>query len=367
MIQLSSSASVIRHVSFSNTNGQVIIVTGKDVYKFYMLSDNANLKQLHSSFARKDDQQPLSTNFVCHTWLADGKFIVCTDIGQILLFEQSGDFKQVTIETKDPKYPIFPINSCLSFTLGDGQPLSGKQQAKTGFVIAGDSGHFRVFFKQESADRNPYKRTEGTDLNMQDQDAGDQTLQNDVKYHKITSMALSPRQDLLVFGTDANQILKVQINMERPHEADRYEYLISSFHSKSVIGMDVCIKKNIVATCSTDRTVRIWSFDSAGKLIVPTPQKKDAGPLVKTFQEETYSLALHPSGFHIVIGFADCVKMMNILSNNLEPFKSIQIKNCKEIQFSHGGQYFACQSAQSIQVFKFYTGESSPDFFFRGH
>ena len=55
---------------------------------------------MHSSFARKDEQQPLSTNFVCHTWLADGKFIVCTDIGQILLFEQSGDFKQVTIETK---------------------------------------------------------------------------------------------------------------------------------------------------------------------------------------------------------------------------------------------------------------------------
>lgn len=180
-------------------------------------------------------------------------------------------------------------------------------------------------------------------------------------------MAISPKQDLLVFGTDANQVMKVQINLERPHEADRYEYLISSFHSKSIIGMDVCIKKNIVATCSTDRTVRIWSFDSAGKLIVPSPQKKDAGPLVKTFQEETYSLALHPSGFHIVIGFADCVKMMNILSNNLEPFKNIQIKNCKEIQFSHGGQYFACQSGQNIQVFKFYTGETNNDFFFRGH
>ena len=93
VIQLTSSASVIRQVSFSNTNGSVILVTGKDVYKFFMLSDNSNLKQLHSSFARKDDQQPLSTNFICHTWLADGKFIVCTDIGQILLFEQSGDFK----------------------------------------------------------------------------------------------------------------------------------------------------------------------------------------------------------------------------------------------------------------------------------
>ena len=90
-----------------------------------------------------------------------------------------------------------------------------------------------------------YKRAEGDDLQMNNNsdDIKDKTIQNDVMYHKITNMALSPRQDLLLFTTDANQILKVQINLERPNEVDKFEYLISSFHSKGIVGLDVCIKK----------------------------------------------------------------------------------------------------------------------------
>jgi hypothetical protein len=48
---------------------------------------------------------------------------------------------------------------------------------------------------------------------------------------------------MIIFSTDANQILKVGIKLERPYEDDRFEYLISSFHSKGVLGLDVCIKK----------------------------------------------------------------------------------------------------------------------------
>ncbi len=49
-------------------------------------------------------------------------------------------------------------------------------------------------------------------------------------------------------------------------------------------------------------------------------------------------------------------------------YKTIKtIKNCREIKFSHGGQYFACQQASNVQVFKFYTAESPPEFFFHGH
>lgn len=119
----------------------------------------------------------------------------------------------------------------------------------------------RVFFKSELDARTPYKRAEGEDLAMSNNETENKTLQADVMYHKITNMALSPKQDTLIFSTDANQILKVQINLERPYEVDGYLYLITSFHSKGIVGLDVCIKKQILATCSTDRTVRIWSYN----------------------------------------------------------------------------------------------------------
>jgi len=39
-----------------------------------------------------------------------------------------------------------------------------------------------------------------------------------------------------------------------------YEYLVHAFHWRSISGMDVCIRKNLIATCSSDRTVKIWSY-----------------------------------------------------------------------------------------------------------
>jgi len=104
---------------------------------------------------------------VCHAWVDGGKFIVCTDIGQILLFEQSGDFKNIQI--KDANKPMFPIHSVLPFVVGNQYAhAGGKSSVKSGFVVAGDSGLMRVFMKSESAEnRMPYKRCDGDDMQLQ--------------------------------------------------------------------------------------------------------------------------------------------------------------------------------------------------------
>jgi hypothetical protein len=60
------------------------------------------------------------------------------------------------------------------------------------------------------------------------------------------------------------------------------------------------------------------------------------------FPDEAYSVAFHPSGFHIIVGFTDKVRMMNIFSKKLSTYKEIPIKGCREIRFSNGGHLFAC-------------------------
>ena len=154
-------------------------------------------------------------------------------------------------------------------------------------MVAGDSGQFRVFFKSDTDVRTPYKRADGDDLMMSSDSDVKSGIQTDVMYRKITNMALSPREDLLLFTTDTNQIIKIQINLERPYEVDRFEYLVSSFHSKAILGLDVCIKKQMIATCANDRTVRIWSYANNQFKLDFTHHCGD----------EAYSLALHPSGF----------------------------------------------------------------------
>lgn len=59
--------------------------------------------------------------------------------------------------------------------------------------------------------------------------------------------------------------------------------------------------------------------------------------------------------------------MMNILDKELVTFKSLPIKECREIVFSHGGHLFACQNDKEIWVYKFYTASITQQFKFIAH
>ena len=105
---------------------------------------------------------------------------------------------------------------------------------------------------------------------------------------------------------------------------------------------------------------------------------------MKEFPEEAYSVAFHPAGLHILVGFADKLRIMNLLMDDIKTFKEFPIKSCPETQFSNGGQMFggsttvnlciplsiscsndaciptsppAAVSGNTVQVFNTYTGE----------
>ena len=44
--------------------------------------------------------------------------------------------------------------------------------------------------------------------------------------------------------------------------ASSFDYLSCSFHHGSVTGMDVCLRKPIIATCSMDKTIRVWNYEN---------------------------------------------------------------------------------------------------------
>lgn len=117
------------------------------------------------------------------------------------------------------------------------------------------------------------------------------------------------------------------------------------------------MKKQLVATCSVDKSIRIWNYSSTPRL-----------EICESFHDEVYCVAFHPSGYHIVAGFTDKVRMMNVFSEKkLSTFKEIPIKSCREIQFSNGGHLFACVNSHVIQIYNFYTGENPHHMTFQGH
>jgi cilia- and flagella-associated protein 57 len=76
--------------------------------------------------------------------------------------------------------------------------------------------------------------------------------------------------------------------------------------STAVTGLDVCMRKPLVATCSLDKAVRIWNWQDMSL------------ELVKFFQDEAFSIAMHPNGLLLLVGFGDKLRLMTVLMDDLK-------------------------------------------------
>jgi WD40 repeat protein len=124
--------------SFHNQDQNVVLVTGNSTYKFYRVTDSNILQPKHVSILKKESH--ISNNYTCHTWLPDGRLLVCTDQGEIMLLEMSGEYRQL-----------------LSESPGDGFYIECIQTYSKGFIIAGDNGQIMIYEKSEDP-KNPYNK-----------------------------------------------------------------------------------------------------------------------------------------------------------------------------------------------------------------
>jgi WD40 repeat protein len=278
----------------------------------------------------------VSNNFSAHLWLPEGRLLVGTDQGEIMLCEQSGEYKLLL-----PESP------------GEGFNIMCMRTFSKGFIIGGDQGQIMVFEKYNepkilyTGTKLPLQSAQGANV-TDEQKRNQNFLMKMLLQSKITSIDLSSSEDTILLTTDNNQIIKVNANLERLSEPDflSYDFLIFPFHSRQVCGLDICLKKQLVATCSLDKTIKVWSHSTTNGFNLDINHEEE---------HQAYALAFHPSGFHLVVGFNQHISLMNIFQNTLHKYKQIEVKGCKEIQFSHGGHLFACQSSSSILVYNFYT------------
>ncbi|KAH8870172.1 Cilia- and flagella-associated protein [Schistosoma japonicum] len=179
----------------------------------------------------------------------------------------------------------------------------------------------------------------------------------------ITQLQISPSDEFLIASTNTHQLYQfnlnnIDTNMKGGELVTRNSYINNSvkeqrllsekaifvpvsqsFHNGQILGMDVCIRKPLIATCATDRTVRIWNFETNDL------------DLNKQFAEEVFSVALHPTGLFILVGFSDKLRFMNILIDDLRVFHEFTIRGCRECAFSNGGHLIAAVNGNVIQIY----------------
>ncbi|KAJ3342297.1 Cilia- and flagella-associated protein 57 [Gonapodya sp. JEL0774] len=163
-------------------------------------------------------------------------------------------------------------------------------------------------------------------------------------FARVVEVAVSAAEDMVVVTTEGNQMYVGGLGGGEGKLDDTHLTPFShAFHSHPITGLDCCVRKPLLVTCSTDRSVRVWNY------------VEGTCEVAKTFAEEAFSVAVHPSGLYVLVGFSDKLRLMNVLVDDVRMVREFTIRGCRECRFSTGGQFFACVHGNAVQIYSTWT------------
>uniref|UniRef100_A0A8D0L5H4 Cilia- and flagella-associated protein 57 n=1 Tax=Sphenodon punctatus TaxID=8508 RepID=A0A8D0L5H4_SPHPU len=325
IVKADTQNSPIYQVSFNPQDNTQVCITGNGILKLFRYTEGT-LKQ--TNFLRGELQ-----NYLSHAWLSEDKVIAGTDMGKLYLFESGDQRWEMSIEPKEPPSEMHRE------TDGQQQALLPKVSAiaaySKGFACSAGPGVVLLFEKLE--EKEGYRESRAIRI-PQDQWSSDP---NQSDKQDIVCICFSPSEDTLLVSTSKNQLYIFSMASAEisKGESARFEYLHFPLHSSAVTGLDTCIRKPLVATCSLDKSVRIWNYET------------NTLDLYKEYQEEAYAISLHPSGLYVLVGFSDKLRLLNLLIDDIRAFKEFTVRGCRECAFSNGGHLFAAVNGNVVHIY----------------
>ncbi|OAE23436.1 hypothetical protein AXG93_961s1350 [Marchantia polymorpha subsp. ruderalis] len=304
----------------------LITVIGDGFAKSFRSTDSA-LRPISTGIGKRE-----GLKFFNHAWLYDPSAPVEKE-------KEKGDKKEesVCLYALENGEVLYTENGEIVSSISPPGGLPGAGfvevilQFSKGFISAESGAIIGVF---EKVDDESFKRT--------------RSFKADVNGTRIVSIALSPGEELLVCVLKNRQIILVPFQNSEFYKPDEVpkEATGHGFHSEAITGLDVCQRKPLAVTSSTDKCIRVWNY------------LEKTCELAKYFPQEALSISLHPSGLHILVGFTDKLRLMNILIDDIRIAKEFNIKSCQDCAFSNGGQYFAAVQSNVIYIFSTYSFEN---------
>lgn len=271
-----------------------MVVTGEQTYRFMKLSQDLHTIELVSQelAAAAPDGHEVSRHYTTHTWTKDQMLLlVCTAEGDMLLCGQQGEFLRWL---EDSPYGV-AIHTMYSFSRG--------------LIVAGAGGCIWAF-EGSTDEARPYKLQQP----MICSEDRDRSLADnfDPENLDIVSLVLNATEDMLFYIDRSNQLLKYAIQLDGTDiESTKSDYVHSPFHMNEITGMDICLRKQLIVTCSK-RFINVWNYAERRLEI------SHAVPI----GDEPQAVAFHPSGFHIVVAIGDNIQLMNVLSTSIKAYNS---------------------------------------------
>ena len=246
------------------------------------------------------------------------------------------------------------LNNCFNLSENDPQAsVSSIVAFSRGFVIGGDNGTFSVWIKNEDVDPDLGQKNFFNFLRTRKPPEG--LSEELLKKGGIVSLDVSPSEDLLAVCFKNNDLATVSMNQLVPSTADvvdpfklkkllekdiQFDYLYNGFHNGSITNIDICVQRPLIATCSQeDSTIRIWNYanfrcELAVMFTVREDHKNELNPLL--------SIAFHPSGYYLAVGFIDRLEIFHVCSEELRSYRMLtQVKSVNCVKFSRSGHMLA--------------------------
>ncbi|KAM6927807.1 LOW QUALITY PROTEIN: cilia- and flagella-associated protein 57-like [Xenentodon cancila] len=330
-VKTTTSQNPAAQVSFNPHNNMQFCVSGTGVFK-----------TKRSSSAKVE-----SLNLMCHAWMSGSRVLAGTDTGRLLVFE-SGELRKELVATS----PAVPGHTDWQLKMKRIQEndvregptvsrISAVLSYSTGFVCTTGPGTICLF---EETGEDFYRKS--GEIQIPSDPYGNNSTPEE--YLQIDTMCISPAEETLAISTTQGQLYSINISSLDKSRGEHlhFGFLSQPFHFRAITGLSICIRKPLVATSSLDCSVRIWNYET-----------KEL-ELYKEFQEEAHSVALHPTGLFILVGFSDKLRLMNLVLNDIRTFVEFPVRGCKECAFSHGGHLFGAVDGNVIRIYSLTSFEN---------
>jgi len=297
--------SVVTCISFNPTDHNSICCSGKGIFRQLTRSDKGfTVKQ--GPTTNRD-----SMDFKSHIWVGDGRIITSTADGHLHCVEGPNVMMQLNLKNTSGTAPTHLTPT------------------PKGFVCV--TGGNQVHFFEKQTDSRQY--TESSTIIVDENTT-------------ISALSVSQADErIIALMSDARLIgiPLVSSNDVSGSQQDMITTIIPPHHIGAITAIDVAFRKQLLVTCGEDHAIRVWNYE------------KMTCENTHFFADQPLSVSFHPNGFSVLAGFPEKVRFMAITVNDLVTQREFPIRNCKELKFSHGGQYFACVNGNNVQIYSSYT------------
>lgn len=316
------------NININKHNSDLLSLWGDSCLAILYMKDLEKPLEVNASTFAEFSSCPF--NIISSVWLNSTTVAFLNDSCDILIIDVTNRYKLDSLAHRKlikwntlfdfpPKgISIFEKNSCLFVVRNDG------------YIIKLDNKGFKDDLKYEksTASSKPV-------INIP---------QMDIKC-LTTSKIIDASQNFgVLMATSNGQLFYLDLSNDNAIcDGSNYKPFLCPFHSDDIISLHVSKWKQLVATCSKDKSVRIWNYVNL---------QLEA---MKIFEEDIFQVSFHPNGLHLAILFSGRFELFDILENTLKPFKEIRTYNAKHIQFSSFGTMISVCAKTAFQIYNFYT------------